>query len=142
MPNDADDPAAPGVWRLAGWLGIVASAVALGGCGDHTIACALSEIPIFGGLQRRAVVTPPAPRAPATEPTVDQTEPPDIAALARRYQPELVVARADRFWPVSIDTLIRLRSGASSTCIASTARSGCTPLTSTSQLYSESVKGR
>ena len=48
---------------------------------------------------------PPGGEAADGEPTIDQTSP-KIAALARRYQPTLLVTVADPFWPVSVGALL------------------------------------
>jgi hypothetical protein len=52
---------------------------------------------------------PPGPHTPLGEPTVRQTTPAAIAALALRYQPTLLVTVADRNWPVSVNTILAER---------------------------------
>lgn len=51
------------------------------------------------------------------EPTVEQTDAPALAALARHYQPTVVVSVGDRFWPVSVLPMLRLRWHRDVTCI-------------------------
>src|SRR5205807_4624136 len=51
------------------------------------------------------------------EPTVQETTPAEIAALAERYQPTLVVGARDRFWPVSVLNVLRFRWGRHRTCL-------------------------
>jgi hypothetical protein len=58
----------------------------------------------------------PLTRAAGGEPTIDETADPTIAKLAHDYQPILVVARADRFWPVSLKTVLSLEVGGKKTC--------------------------
>jgi hypothetical protein len=48
---------------------------------------------------------PPNGRANDGEPPIEQTTP-GFAALARRYQPTILVTAADRFWPVSLGALL------------------------------------
>lgn len=67
---------------------------------------------------------PPAPPGSSAlvqplsfEPPVEATETGRIAALARAYQPVLVVARADRFWPVPVGVLSRIQHGATGVCL-------------------------
>jgi hypothetical protein len=58
------------------------------------------------------VIAGPAPaggRAHDGEPTVQDNTPPAIAALARRYQPTLLVTVADRNWPVSVNAVLAER---------------------------------
>jgi Vacuolar protein sorting-associated protein 62 len=56
---------------------------------------------------------------PAGELPVSATAEGWISKLAEDYQPILKVARADRFWPVSVSTVLRLRSGGRYTCMSS-----------------------
>ena len=49
---------------------------------------------------------PAAGRANDGEAPIEQTSPPAIAALARRYQPTLLVTVADRNWPVSVNAVL------------------------------------
>jgi hypothetical protein len=48
---------------------------------------------------------PPNGRAHGGEPPIEQTTP-ALAALARRFQPTILVTVADRFWPVSVGALL------------------------------------
>lgn len=48
-----------------------------------------------------------------------------VSQLALQYQPIVKVARADRFWPVSVNTVLRLQSGGKTTCMNSV--SECPP---------------
>jgi hypothetical protein len=52
---------------------------------------------------------PPGGRAHDGEKRIRDTAPPAIAALARRYQPTLLVTVADRNWPVSIGAVLAER---------------------------------
>jgi len=49
---------------------------------------------------------PPGGRAVDGEAPIEQTSPAAIAALARRYQPTVLVTVADPFWPVSVGALL------------------------------------
>lgn len=61
---------------------------------------------------------PPGGRAADGEPPIEQTTPAAIAALARRYQPTVLVTVADRFWPVSVGALLQdIGSGGAHTCL-------------------------
>jgi hypothetical protein len=67
---------------------------------------------------------PPAPPGSSAlvqplsfEPPVEATETARIAALARVYQPVLVAARADRFWPVPVGVLSRIQHGTTGVCL-------------------------
>ncbi len=60
---------------------------------------------------------PPGGRAADGEPPIDQTSP-GIAALARRYQPTVLVTVADPFWPVSVGAVLADRgAGGQVTCL-------------------------
>ncbi len=60
---------------------------------------------------------PPNGRAGDGEPPIEQTTP-GIAALARRYQPTILVTVADRFWPVSVGALLAdLGAAGQPTCL-------------------------
>jgi hypothetical protein len=48
---------------------------------------------------------PPGDRANDGEPPIEQTTP-KLAALARRFQPTILVTVADRFWPVSVGAVL------------------------------------
>jgi hypothetical protein len=67
------------------------------------------------------VIAGPAPaggRAVDGEPPIEQTTPAAIAALARRYQPTVLVTVADPFWPVSVGALLADRGpGGQVTCL-------------------------
>jgi hypothetical protein len=67
----------------------------------------------------------------APEPTISVTSP-DRSALAALYQPVLVVAQGDRFWPIPVPTLLRLRNGSTGTCLQT--QRDCPNLTSLDQL--------
>jgi hypothetical protein len=61
---------------------------------------------------------PPGGRAVDGEAPIEQTSPPAIAALARRYQPTVLVTVADPFWPVSVGALLADRGATGQvTCI-------------------------
>jgi hypothetical protein len=51
------------------------------------------------------------------EKTVKQTDPPAIAALALRYQPTVVVSGYDRFWPVSLASVLGTRWKGHGSCL-------------------------
>jgi Vacuolar protein sorting-associated protein 62 len=60
---------------------------------------------------------PPGGQAVDGEPPIEQTSP-QIAALAKRYQPTLLVTTADPFWPVSVGALLVDRgAGGQVTCL-------------------------
>ena len=60
---------------------------------------------------------PPGGHAADGEATVEQTSP-GIAALARRYQPTVLVTIADPFWPVSVGAVLADRgAGGQATCL-------------------------
>ena len=60
---------------------------------------------------------PPGGQAVDGESTIEQTSP-GIAALARRYQPTVLVTVADPFWPVSVGALLADRgAGGQLTCL-------------------------
>jgi hypothetical protein len=60
---------------------------------------------------------PPGGRAVDGEAPIEQTSP-GIAALARRFQPTLLVTTADPFWPVSVGALLADRgAGGQATCL-------------------------
>ena len=61
------------------------------------------------------VIAGPAPaggRANDGEAPVQDTAPPAVAALARRYQPTLLVTVADQNWPVSVSAILAERGSA------------------------------
>ncbi len=51
------------------------------------------------------------------EPDVQETDPPWLAALALRYQPTLVVSGYDRFWPMSLASILSARWGGKGPCL-------------------------
>lgn len=74
------------------------------GAGPNTVAPGVEDPALGGG-----VIAGPAPaggRAHDGESPIAQTSPPAIAALARRYQPTLLVTVADRNWPVSVNGVL------------------------------------
>jgi hypothetical protein len=80
--------------------------------------------PLTGGphwLAPSSLITAPASAAGArpadAEPTIEQTDTPALAALARRYQPTLVTSAFDRNWPVSVVSLLRSRWHGHLTCL-------------------------
>ena len=77
------------------------------GAGPSTLTTG-TEDPALG----IGVISGPAPaggRAHDGEQPVQDTSPPAIAALARRYQPTLLVTVADRDWPVSVGAVLAER---------------------------------
>jgi len=72
---------------------------------------------------------PPGGRAVDGEPPIEQTSP-GIAALARRFQPTLLVTTADPFWPVSVGALLDDRgAGGQVTCLQHLPVLSCPPKT-------------
>lgn len=63
------------------------------------------------------IVAPEGVEHRTGEPPVEQTDSPALAALARRYQPTLVVSAFDRFWPVSLTELLGARWSGHVTCL-------------------------
>ena len=55
---------------------------------------------------------PPGGRANDGEAPVQDTAPPAVATLARRYQPTLLVTVADQNWPVSVNAILAERGSA------------------------------
>jgi hypothetical protein len=55
---------------------------------------------------------PPGGQASGGEPPIEQTTPPALAELARRFQPTVEVTVADRFWPVSVASVLEDRGAA------------------------------
>jgi hypothetical protein len=74
---------------------LAALAVLVTGCGPPPPACA-------GAGQ------PPALAPAAVEQPISQTSP-GVAALALRYEPTIAMSKLDRFWPVSLATVLRAR---------------------------------
>jgi hypothetical protein len=71
--------------------------------------------------------SPPGGHAADGEPTIEQTSP-KIAALARRYQPTLLVTVADPFWPVSVGALLADRGASGQvTCLEHLPAMRCPP---------------
>jgi hypothetical protein len=61
---------------------------------------------------------PPGGHTANGEPPIQQTTPAAITALARRYQPTVLVTVADRFWPVSVGALLQdIGSRGAPTCL-------------------------
>lgn len=56
---------------------------------------------------------PPRGVASGGEAPVQRTTPPAVAMLARKYQPTVEVTVADRFWPVSVGSVLSNRTAAS-----------------------------
>jgi hypothetical protein len=48
---------------------------------------------------------------------IQVTDPPQLAALALRYQPTVVVSADDRFWPISVLDVLRFRFDGHDTCL-------------------------
>jgi hypothetical protein len=72
---------------------------------------------------------PPGGRAVDGEPPIEQTSP-GIAALARRFQPTILVTAADPFWPVSVGALLADRGPAGQvTCLQHLPALSCPPKT-------------
>ena len=72
---------------------------------------------------------PPGGRAVDGEAPIEQTSP-GIAALARRFQPTLLVTTADPFWPVSVGALLADRgAGGQVTCLEHLPALSCPPKT-------------
>lgn len=65
-----------------------------------------------------------------TTPKVQRTA--GVGGLARRYQPTLVLSRRDGFWPVSVQTITRLRFDGRGPCLSENGR--CEPLRDMSQV--------
>ena len=79
-----------------------------------------------GGFEQVAVTAvAPRDRAVGGEPPVEQTLPPSLVALARRFQPTVMMPKADRFWPISVNTVFRATWGGKPTCLADPTRSVC-----------------
>ena len=73
---------------------------------------------------------PPGGRAVDGEAPIEQTSP-GIAALARRFQPTVLVTVADPFWPVSVGALLADRgSGGQVTCLQHLPSMACPAKTS------------
>jgi hypothetical protein len=81
----------------------------------------------LGGEIERVAVTAVAPRARAVrgEPPVEETLPPSLVALARRFQPTVMMPKADRFWPISVNTAFGATWRGNRACILDAARSVC-----------------
>jgi hypothetical protein len=75
-------------------LVLVTVAIGLSACGPPAPACVGGE----------ASIAPPS----AGELPISQTSP-EVAALAREYEPTVKMSTLDRFWPVSVATVLRER---------------------------------
>ena len=123
------DAAPPTLFRLdlrarrATCAGAVPTSVSIG-----------SEDPALGS-GAIAGPAPPGGRASDGEPPIEQTTPTPIARLARRYQPTVEVAVADRFWPVSVGAVMQdIGAGGQRTCLVTAPSPACTTATSTARL--------
>jgi hypothetical protein len=68
---------------------------------------------------------PPSGRARDGEPPIEQMSP-EIAEMAKRFQPTVLVSDTDPFWPVSVGALLEdLGSKGQSTCLHRQGVSGC-----------------
>ncbi|HLM85655.1 MAG TPA: hypothetical protein VK272_05650 [Solirubrobacteraceae bacterium] len=80
------------------------------------------------------VGSPPASGVAHDGEDTSTVTPAAIASLARLYQPTVEVSVADRFWPVSVESVIKeIGPGGRRTCIV-TAGTACTPLASAAAL--------
>ena len=70
-------------------------------------------------LRPSQLITAPAGAtfAPRDELSIERTDPAWESALARRYEPTLVVSGSDRFWPVSLSTLLAMRWNGHGPCL-------------------------
>lgn len=79
-----------------------------------------------GGFIDRAELITAGPAGDAAlagaEPDVRVTDPPPLAALALRYQPTVIVSALDRFWPVSLQSVLKERWRHRVTCVISAGR--------------------
>lgn len=72
-----------------------------------------------------AGAAPASGRAHDGEPPIEATTP-ALAALAKRFQPTMLVSVADRFWPVSVGALLEeVGSGGQPTCLHRQGVRGC-----------------
>jgi hypothetical protein len=79
------------------------------------------------GADVTAGPAPPGGRASDGEQPIEQTSP-GIAALARRFQPTVLVTVADPFWPVSVGALLAdLGSNSAATCLQHLPAMSCPP---------------
>jgi hypothetical protein len=68
---------------------------------------------------------PPSGRAHDGEPPIEQTTP-ELAELAKRFQPTILVSITDPFWPVSVGALFEdIGSGGQPTCLHRQGVAGC-----------------
>lgn len=99
--------------------GLRATQPTCAGAGPATLSAG-AEDPTLGS----GVIAGPAPaggRAHDGEPPIQDTTPAPIAALARRYQPTLLVTVADRNWPVSVGAVLAERGpGGAPVCLVQT----------------------
>jgi hypothetical protein len=86
-------------------------AACVGGLSDETNGGILGA----GALEG---TPPPGGQANDGETPIEHSSPRDIAGLAHRFEPTLVVSAADRFWPVSVGAVLAERgSGDQRTCL-------------------------
>jgi hypothetical protein len=104
--------------RLGAGIGI-AALFGLGAVsGNDDAAVPVLNVPLPGVLSTgesgpgATVATPATP-----EKTVAETAPEWVSKLALRYQPIVAVARADRFWPVPVSSVLGLQAGERKTCL-------------------------
>ena len=76
------------------------------------------------GICKSSAAAPPPAREQAIEAQPGEGR---TIGLATQYQPTLVVARADRNWPVSVQAVLSLRYGSVGTCLFSGRVSGAAP---------------
>jgi hypothetical protein len=100
-------------------LVLISACLALTGCSDNSGPAPPVVIDAFPGPGAVDPLGRDNPIGRAAEPTVDETASRFISRLARKYQPSVVVARADRFWPVSVQTVLGYRAGGKTTCLHS-----------------------
>jgi hypothetical protein len=110
------------VRHLAAGLALLVSLAVLG------LAFSLYD-PLSGGrrfLARSELITASTTRDFARlitgEAPIQATDPAQLAALALRYQPTLVVSAEDRFWPVSVLDSLSFRFDGRETCLYSGGR--------------------
>src|SRR3954468_18180885 len=75
------------------------------------LLASLAVSPPGAGAKGAGTIPAPPLRAVNGEPTVSETDVPQEASLALRYEPVLKVAKVDRFWPVSVPTVLGLEMG-------------------------------
>src|SRR5205807_230679 len=87
--------ARPATLPLAAAAILAATLAVVPGCGPPAPACMRASGPL-------------ASQASAAELPISQTSP-EIAALAKRYEPTVKMSTLDRFWPVSVATVLQER---------------------------------